>query len=344
MGVAITELLKKEPIKIEALRNKKLGVDTFNLLYQFLTTIRSRDGSLLKDSQGNVTSHLTGLFTRTIKLMSYGIKLAFIFDGEAPKLKQQEQERRAELKIKAEIEHKKAVEEEDIEAMKKYAQRTARLSKEMIEEAKSLIEAMGCPVIQAPSEGEAQAAYMTRKGDLYAVVSQDIDAILFGAPKVIRNLSISTKRKLPGKLASTEIEPELVDSKELLEHLGIDHDQLIVLGVLVGTDFNPGGIKGIGPKTAIKLVKQYGHDFDRIFKEVKWDEYFDFSWKEVFELFKKMKTTDSYKLEWKAIDENKVIEILVNKHDFSLERVKSTLDKLKESQKEQKQKGLGDFF
>jgi len=344
MGIAITDLLKTKEISFENLKNKKLAIDAFNILYQFLSTIRQRDGSLLTDSNGNVTSHLVGLFARTTNLMEKGLQLAFVFDGEAPDLKQEERERRKAVKQEAQRKYEQAAEEEDLGAMKKYASRTSVLTSEMIDEAKELITALGLPVIQAASEGEAQASYMVKKADVYAIVSQDVDSLLFGAPLLIRNLSISGKRKKADSLSYISAKPELIDLGENLNILGIDRDQLIALAMLVGTDYNKGGIKGIGPKNALKIVKQYNKDFDSMFKEVKWDDFFSVDWKEVYYLIKKMKVTDDYTLEWKEIDEKKIFELLVEKHEFSRERVEKGLSKLLKNQKSREQKGLKDFF
>jgi flap endonuclease-1 len=129
----------------------------------------------------------------------------------------------------------------------------------------------------------------------------------------------------------------------VLKELEISQEQLIILGILVGTDYNIGGIKGIGPKKALGLIKKYKQDYDSLFKEAKWDEFFDFSWRDVFELIKNMKVTDNYKLRWESIDKEKLIHIMVDEHDFSKERVENALAKLEESA-DKKQKGLGEFF
>jgi flap endonuclease-1 len=344
MGVAITDLLKTKEISFEDLRGKKLAIDAYNILYQFLSTIRQRDGALLTDSNGKITSHLVGLFSRTINLMEKGLNLVFVFDGEVPELKTEERERRKSIKQEAQRKYEKAMKEEDIKGMKKYASRTSILTKDMVQEAKELITALGLPIVQAPSEGEAQASYMAKKGDVYAIVSQDADALLFGAPLLIRNLSITGKRKKTDSLTYTTIKPEIIDLAENLNILGIDQDQLIALSILVGTDYNRGGIKGTGPKNALKLVKQYNKDFDSMFKEAKWDEFFDFEWKQVYYLIKKMKTTDDYSLKWEDVDESKIKELLIEKHDFSPERIEKSLSKLLKNQKSKEQKGLKDFF
>jgi flap endonuclease-1 len=344
MGIKLNEIITSKEISLDDLKDKKLMVDSFNILYQFLSTLRMRDGSLLTDSQGRVTSHLLGLFNRTTKLMQKGIKLGFIFDGKPPELKVKERERRAALKKEAQKKYEAAAEKEDVEAMKKYASRTTVLTEEMINEAKEMIKALGLPIVQAPSEGEAQAAYIVNKGEAFAVVSQDFDCLMFGVPKLVRNLTISERRKMPGKLAYTTVKPEMIDLSENLNALGIDQNQLIALSMLIGTDYNVGGIKGIGPKNALKLVKKHGNDFDTLFKEVEWDKHSDQPWSEVYYFIKKIPTTDDYEMGWRPVDYDKVKQLLCEEHDFSPERVDSALKKLMQKEEAKKQKGLGEFI
>ncbi len=344
MGVHISELLVSKEIDSADLRDKIIAVDAHLFLYQFLTTIRQRDGSLLMDSKGSVTSHLSGLFSRNARFMQQGLRLVYVFDGKPPELKLQEVKRRTMLKEAAAQKYEDAKAAEDLEAMKKYASRTTKLTSDMIEEAKVLISAMGLPIIEAPSEGEAQAAHMVRTGKAYAVASQDADCLLFGSPRLLRNLSIAGKRKKANKLAFETIKPEMVNLSYTLNNLSLDQDQLIVLSMLVGTDFNYGGIKGIGPKNALKLLAKYKDDFEGLFAEVKWSDFFSVPWTEVFYLFKKMPVTDDYELEWKPVNRDKVYEIMVEKHEFSEQRINSALDKLSEEKEKQTQKGLGEFF
>ena len=344
MGTKIFSLVPSKEIELKELSGKKIAVDAHMYLYQFLTTIRQRDGTLLKDSNGNVTSHLVGLFSRTAKLLEHNIKPCFVFDGKAPDLKKKERERRKSLKIEAEEKYREAEKKKDISEMKKYAPRTARLTKDMIEEAKDLLEAFGVPVIDSPSEAEAQASNIVKNKDAFAVATNDADALLFGAPKVLRNLNLIGKRKKTSRLAYETINPELLDLADNLNHLGMDNDQLIALAMLVGTDYNIGGIKGIGPRNALKLVKKHKSDFDNLFKEVKWSDSFQFPWTDVFYLIKKMPVTNNYNLKWNNIDKEKILKLLVDNHDFSEERVNSTISKLFKETKKKQQKGLGDFF
>ncbi len=343
MGINLSDLAVKKEVSYDFLKGKSFVVDASNVLYQFLSSIRQMDGSPLTDSKGRVTSHLVGLFNRTTRLMIRGLRLAFVFDGKAPELKAKEREKRAKLKEEAEKQYEIAEKRKDVELMKKYASRTSKLTREMMEEAKELICALGMPAIQAPSEAEAQAAYMVKKGEFFAEVSQDYDCLLFGVPRMVQNLTISEKKKVPSRLIYEKVVPVIIELKDTLKSLDINQDQLIALGLLVGTDFNVGGIKGIGPKNALKLVKQYKDDFNKMFNEVKWNDYFDYPWQDVFDLFKNMPVTDNYVLKWNSINEEKIMKILVDEHDFSKERVQKQIDELRSVQRQKAQKGLADF-
>ena len=344
MGVALTELLLIKEIDLDFLRNKILAVDASMWLYQFLSSIRQRDGSLLTDSRGNVTSHLVGLLARLSNLSQQDVKLAFVFDGEPPKLKRMTLEKRKEIKIEAGKKFERAKEKEDFELMKKYAARTSRLTDEMLDEAKNLVAAFGIPVIEAPSEAEAQASLIVKNGDAFAIATNDADAMLFEAPRIVRNVNMAGKRKKTNRLSYETVNPDLIILKDNLNHLGISQEQLIALAMLIGTDYNIGGIKGIGPKTALKMVREHGNNFDELFNEAKWDDFFEFSWQEVFDLFRNIPVNKSYHLKWKDIDKDKIMKLLVDGHDFSEERVKSQIEGLVKDKQQKNQKGLGDFF
>jgi len=336
MGVNLKDILIRKPISLDDLQHKILVVDGYNMLYQFLTTIRGRDGSPFMDSHGNVTSHLIGLFSRTTNFMNRGIKLAFCFDGKVPELKHKELQRRAEVKAEAKKLYEEALEKEDVDKMQKYAGRTAKLTKEMVDQAKELLDGLGIPWVQAPSEGEAQAAHIVKKGDGWAVASQDFDSLLYGTPRLIQNLSIEGKRKIPGKIAFTTVEPLLIDLKENLTHLGLTQDQLISLAVLIGTDYAPSGVRGIGPKKGLVIVKEL-KEAEKIFEGKKLED--EVEWKEVINVFKTMPVTDDYELKWGKPNKEAVTKLLVEQHDFSQERIDKTFINFSPP----KQKGLGDF-
>ncbi len=343
MGIAIREIVPTTPVKIDDLAGKTLAVDGYNILYQFLTTIRGPDGSPLTNSKGDVTSHLTGLFTRTCNLLSRNIKLVFVFDGKVPVLKHRELEKRKATKQEASARFQEAKEREDVAEMKKFAGRTSKLTREMVAQAKDLLDALGVPWIDAPSEGEAQASALVKQGKAWAVVSQDADALLYEAPRILKNLGITGRRKLPGRMAYVNVEPELIEHKKVLEALKLDLAQLRALAVLIGTDYNPGGIKGIGPKKGLKLVQEHDHDFDTVFQEVKWDENWDISWQEVLAVFENMPVLEPESIEFRNTDKDKVFELLVDRYEFSSERVENTIQKVLDAQRSQ-QKGLSDFF
>jgi len=326
MGVNLKDLVPKEEVELSSLSGKKVAIDAFNACFQFLSIIRDKmTGELLRDSKGRITSHLSGLFYRTVNLVEVGIKPAYVFDGEPPKFKQRTLEEREKMK---EIARKKW--EEALEKGEKaitYAQATSVLTEEMVEDSKKLLEYMGIPWIQAPSEGEIQCAHMCKKGDVWASASQDYDSILVGSPRLIRNLSISGKRKLPRKEVYIEIKPEIIELEKVLKFLGITREQLIIIGLLVGTDYNP-GVKGIGPKTALKIVKEH-KTLDKVLENVEWEG--DVEAEEIYNFFLNPKATYKYKLEWKEPNREKIVEFMVEEHDFSRERVEKAIDKLEQA-------------
>jgi len=333
MGLQIGDIVPRHEVKFEELKGKIIAVDAFNAIYQFLSSIRQPDGTPLMDNKKRITSHFSGLFYRNIALLSEGIKLVYVFDGEYNVLKGRTHEIREDAKQEAKEKYKEAVEEEDIEAMGKYARGFARLTKEMIEESKKLLEAMGIAVIQAPGEGEMQCAALVKDGEAYAVGSQDYDSLVVGG-RLIQNLTLARQRKT--RSGVIYIAPELIEYEKVLNSLGIDADQLISLAVLVGTDFNPGGVKGIGPKKALALVKEKKYPV-AIFRTL--EGKLDFDWKVVFEIFKKP-NVKHIKISFPKLDKDKVKEILVREHDFNLERVEKHLDKLREIKKQSAQRKL----
>ena len=324
------------------MKGKIICVDAFNTLYQFLSTIRQPDGTPLMDSKKRITSHLSGLFYRNVSLLTQGLKLIYVFDGKPPALKGGTHELREEIRDSMKEKYEQAKKDEDIESMRKYSSLLIRLNDEMIEESKELLKAMGIAVVQAPGEGEAEAAYLA-KMKAYASASQDYDSLLFGAPRLIQNLTLARKRKTVS--GWIEINPEMIELEKVLNFLQINHDQLICLGILIGTDYNPGGIKGIGPKKALNLVRQYKQPaliFEAVEEQIKNMET-PFDWQEIFHLFRKPDVKDA-EINFGKFDEKKVKEILVDRHEFSEERLESQFEKIREFLEEKKQAGLDRFF
>ncbi|MFA4953288.1 MAG: flap endonuclease-1 [Candidatus Pacearchaeota archaeon] len=345
MGLNIREIIPKKELDISSLKGRIICVDAFNTLYQFISTIRQQDGTPLMDDEKRITSHLSGIFYRNVALLSDGIRLVYVFDGKSPELKRKTHEKREGIKELAKEKYEEAKQEEDLELMRRYSSQLARLDEEMIRESKELLEAMGIIVVQAPSEGEAEASYLAKKNEVYAVASQDYDSLLFGAPILIQNLTLARKRKTFS--GWVEIKPELIELEKVLNYHEINLDQLICIGILAGTDYNPKGIPGIGQKKALELVKKYKQPV-LIFKEVEekimsLPEEDRFDWKEIFEIFHKHPIVD-VEFNFPKIDENKIKEILVEKHQFSEERIEKQLERLREARESQKQKGLEKWF
>ncbi len=335
MGLNLRDLVPKSVVKLEDLGGKSVAIDAYNALYQFLAIIRQPDGTPLKDSTGKVTSHLSGLLYRTSNLVEMGIKPIYVFDGAPPVFKWEEIERRRQVKVEAAVHYEKAVAKGDMVKARMFAQATTSMKDYMEDDAKKLLALMGLPTVQAPSEGEAQAAHMTRKGDTDYCASQDYDSLLFGAPLLLRNVTISGRRKLPSKNVYVDIVPEVIALDNVLKQCGITHEQLIDVGILIGTDFNPDGIKGLGPKTALKLIKEHG-TLENALPHIKNAE-FPHPPQSIREIFLHPAVTDNYTIEWKEPNVEGIVDFLVREKDFSEDRVRKALDKMQAGQ--QKQKG-----
>lgn len=351
MGCDISDLITAQTIKLEDLKNKKIAIDGNNILYQFLSSIRQPDGSLLMDSHGNITAHLSGLFYRTLKWLENGLLPIFVFDGKPPEFKSKTLLKRTERKEIASEKFSLALQEGDLEQAYKFAQQTSKLSKEMIEESKELLEALGLPFVQAPSEGEAQAVYLLKSNYAWGVASQDYDSLLFGAERLIRYLSFSSKRKLPNKNIYVSVEPELINLTKVLDDLKINQRQLIWIGLLVGTDFNQ-GVKNVGPKTALKLVSQ-SNSFEEIIKKLylkfpNKKEEIDYSlenWQEIENFFLSPPIEKNLSIVFGDLNKEKIFSLLVDKHDFSSERVEKAISNYESIKKATKsQSRLDDFF
>jgi flap endonuclease-1 len=339
MGVDLGELVEPEEIDFADLNDKVIAVDAMNTMYQFLSIIRQRDGTPLKDSDGNVTSHLSGLFYRTINLLEKNIRPVYVFDGKPPQLKAKEAKERRKKREEAREEWERLKDEGKISEAYSKATQSSRLTGEMIEEAQKLLDAMGIPYIVAESEGEAQAAYMVRNGSVYAVGSQDWDCLLFGADVMVRNLTSRKTRKTSGG-GRKKVSTEKIELDSVLEQLDITHEKLQWLGILVGTDFNPDGIYGIGPKTALKLVKQY-EDFDELMQDEKVDWESDNDPEKILEFFQDP-PVEEVNFKFENPDKDEIREVLIAQHDFSENRVESGLSNL-ETALESRQSGLDSF-
>lgn len=323
MGVDISALVHGTTRRLEDFRGRTIAIDAYNTLYQFLTIIRQPDGTPLRDLEGRVTSHLSGLFYRTANLLERGIRPVFVFDGRPPELKRATLKERARIRDEAEVAYREALAAGDLRTAWSKAVVSTKLTREMVQEAKGLLDAMGLPWIVAPSEGEAQASHMARKGAVWAAASQDFDSLLFGAPILVRNLTVTGRRRLPRSNRTVEIEPEEVHLDDVLKTLEITREQLVDLGLLVGTDFNE-GIRGIGPKKGLKLVKEHGRlEAVLAAKNLELPSY-----EEVRAIFLEPEVSEEFALSWREPDPEAIRRTLCERHNFSTDRIDAVLQRL----------------
>lgn len=322
MGLKFRDIAASHEIKLNELKGKVVALDAANTIYQFLTSIRQMDGTPLMDHNGNITSHFSGILYRTSSLVDKGIKPIYVFDGKPHILKKDTQAQRREIREEAEIQWKKAIDEGRVEDARKFAVRSSRMSTGIVEGSKTLLELMGIPYIQANSEGEAQASYMVEKGDAWCVASQDYDCLLFGAPRMLKNIAVRGPRS----------RLEIIYLNEVLEENNLTHEQLIDVAILVGTDFNE-GIKGVGAKKGRNLIKKHKDVYGAL-KHLKTE--LDVDPQEVRDIFLDHDFIEDYSVKWNKPDKEGVIDFLCEKHDFSVDRLVGALDKLKKLNPAQK--------
>ena len=323
MGVNLSDIITMDKLELEDLSGKTVAIDAYNAIYQFLSVIRQPDGKPLMDQRGRVTSHLAGLLYRNANLLELGIRPAYVFDGMPHKMKMRTIAERSERRAKAKRDWEDAVQKGDYQKAFSKATQSSKITNEIVESSRILLTYLGIPVVQAPEEGEAQAAYMAMKGDVWAASSQDFDSLLCGAPRLVRNLTLTGKRKMPGKDESKEISVELIHLEKVLQETKLTRHQLIDLCILMGTDFNE-GVMGIGPKKGLKLIQEH-RDLEGAMKvlQVEIEGY-----QEIRHIFMEYETNPEYSLEWKYPDREKVLSLLKDQYDFSEARVDSALKRM----------------
>jgi flap endonuclease-1 len=341
MGVDFGDSIPREKIQLDDISGWTLAIDAYNTLYQFLAIIRGMDGGHLKDSQGRVTSHISGLFYRNVNLLELGMKLVYVFDGKPPDLKMEEIRRRSEQRRTAKDQYLRALQAGDMVQARKYAEASTVLRRDMVSDAKELLDAMGIPWVDAPSEGEAQASAMAIEGTVKAVASQDHDSLVFGAPVLVRNVTISGKRRLPSKGIVINVQPERVTLSSVLAATGLSREQLVDFAILLGTDFNPDGFEGVGPATALKYLKKYGR-LEEV-KELR-DSLQAVNYQEIRDLYLNAPSSKGVKPEWRPMDKERLISFLVGEHSFSRDRVDAAIARVqstKAAQSETLEKWFG---
>ncbi|MHA1651339.1 MAG: hypothetical protein ACTSYB_14200 [Candidatus Helarchaeota archaeon] len=239
MGVKLTPIIIPDVVDLSALAGKKVVVDGCNLLFKYITKIR-KDGKILYNAQGDPVSHLLGFFYFTINLLERRIRPIYVFDGYPPREKRQ----KSPIKIQRLVRMWRLYQQREGDRSTFYKDPLFLYDK-IVADLQELVRLMGCPVVRGLSEGEAQGARLVREGKAHALISSDQDSLLFGCPLTYYQLLFDANL---GKF---------YDLQYQLTHLGLSRRQLIDVAILIGTDYNPGA-KGIGPKKALKLIRQYG--------------------------------------------------------------------------------------
>ena len=340
MGLNLKDLVVREKTKLESFSTKVIAIDAYNAIYQFLASIRGPDGLQLSDSEGRITSHLSGLLYRNVNFLALGIKPVYVFDGKPPSLKTAEIERRKQIKKDATVKYEKAIAEGNLEDARKFAQQTTSMKDGMVEDSKKLLTLFGIPFIEAPSEGEATAAHLTNTGHAYASASQDFDSILCGAKRLVRNFTNSGRRKIPNRNTYIDIVPEIIETQKTLDSLKLTREELIDVGILIGTDFNPNGFERIGPKTALKLIRQHSRleDIPQIQEQLQ-----EVDFQQIREIFLDPKVAKVDEIIFEKTDYDGIANYLITERSFSEDRVQSTLNRLKKAL-EKKSQNLDQWF
>jgi flap endonuclease-1 len=236
---------------LKSLHGRKIAIDASMAIYQFLIAVRSgapnSAATMLTNADGETTSHVQGMFNRTIRFLTEGIKPAFVFDGKPPQIKSGELEKRREKRKKAQEELSKATEDGNIEEQDKHSKRLVRAGQKENEDCQRLLRLMGVPVVMAPCEAEAQAAALCKEGLVYATGTEDMDALTFQTPVLLRKMTFANQSK------STV---QTMNYQKALEGLELNPDQFVDLCILLGCDYTD-SIRGVGPKTALKLMKEH---------------------------------------------------------------------------------------
>lgn len=327
MGCNLRDLATPENIDLATLSGQRVGIDAFLTAFQFLTTMRDRspqgDGGPLRSNDGKIVSHLMGFLNRTTTLLSLGIKPVYIFDGQSPELKRDELEIRRARRAEAERVHQEAIAAGDFALAQKMAPRIMYYSQEMVDETKKLLDLLGVPWVVAAAEGEGQAAVMAAKGQLDVVATQDWDALLYGTPRLVRNLMSDGTRQ-----HGRTVHAQMIHLGTMLDTHELSREQLIDLAIMIGTDFHP-GIKGIGPKTGIKLIKSLG-TIEAICQEKDKDvpERLD-EIREIFHHHPAVEVEDDDLLPG-SVDVKGLTQFLQVERQFSQRRMDNAFDKLRE--------------
>lgn len=348
-------------VPLNSLHGRKIAIDASMAIYQFLIAVRSGSGggqaaTMLTNAEGETTSHIQGMFNRTIRYLTEGMRPVYVFDGKPPSLKSGELQKRREKRDKAEASLKTAQEEGNVEEQDKQSKRLVRAGQKENDDCKKLLSLMGVPVLVAPCEAEAQAAALARAGTVYAAGTEDMDALTFRAPVLIRKMTFANAGK--SMLQS-------INYQKALDGLEVTHDEFVDLCIMLGCDYCD-SIKGVGPKTALRLIKQH-HSIETILDNIDQQKFIvpedwipsnkkqtkeyntddedqeDAEEEKVEEeqdepvyvkarrLFNEHEVAENVKLEWKPCQPEALTKYLVDDMGFNPDRVKSSIEKLQKA-------------
>ncbi|KAI8973340.1 PIN domain-like protein [Mycotypha africana] len=318
---------------------RKVAIDASMSIYQFMIAVRQQDGQLLQNEEGETTSHLMGMFYRTVRMVDNGLKPVYVFDGKPPMLKSGELAKRKARKEEAQLKMEEANEVGTKEDIHRFTKRTVRVTTVHNDECKQLLKLMGIPYVEAPCEAEAQCAELARSGKVFAAASEDMDTLTFKSPILLRHLTFSEARKMP---------IDEVHLDKVLEGLGFTMEQFVDLCILCGCDYTE-SIKGVGPKSAYTLIKEHKTIDEAInHLSAKQKENIPEDWKyaEARELFLKPEVTpgDQIEFNWNEPDVEGLVDFMVKKKGFSEERIRAGCEKLSRNLKKATQTRVQDFF
>ncbi|CAM0152500.1 unnamed protein product [Urochloa decumbens] len=315
--------------RVEDYRGRVIAVDASLSIYQFLVVVGRKGSELLTNEAGEVTSHLQGMLNRTVRMLEAGIKPVFVFDGEPPEMKKKELAKRLGWQLWLSIKRNdatkdlnRAMEIGDEDSIEKFSKRTVKVTKKHNDDCKRLLRLMGLPIVEAPGEAEAQCAALCENHQVYAVASEDMDSLTFGARRFLRHLTDLGYKKSP----VTEFEVSKV-----LEELGLTMDQFIDLCILSGCDYCE-NIKGIGGQRALKLIRQHGciEEVVQNLKQTRFSVPEDWPYQEVRTLFKQPNVcTGIPEFVWTSPDSQGLMDFLSTENSFSYDRVAKAVEKIK---------------
>lgn len=332
-----------KPQEAQSFFGRKIAIDASMCIYQLLVAVRMGSDNLTND-EGNVTSHITGLFYRSIRLLELGVKPIFVFDGKPPSMKAGELAKRFEAKKHAEESAQKAKDEGDLEAAAKFSRRINRITPEMMEQCKKLVTLLGIPIVNSPCEAEAQCAELVKNDLAYATASEDMDSLTFGTNRLIRQLWAGTA-STAGKKG---IKPTEYILENALSELDLDMDQFTDLCILCGCDYAD-GIKGVGVVNALKLVREHG-DLNKIVAVLKANKKYTVPEEYPVEKLRSMFFTPEVTpakditLKWTKPKEAELRKFLIEENQFDTKKFENGIARLVASRKVSSQVRVDSFF